>query len=105
MRILAGDMDEKVRPLYEYLLDSSKFKLLNEGVEYDEKGKVTIDAARFVGPGNHKVELMSMASGFCTVNIFRAQGQGFAPVVVDAPALLDVETFKAVFSTLWGVRR
>lgn len=105
MRILVGDMPVRAKGLYEYLLESKKFTLGSEGVEYDEKGKARTDVARFNGPGNHTVEIMAHDSGFETVNVYRNTPGGVQRVIADVPALLDVELFKTCYATLWGVRK
>ena len=104
MRILVGYMPGNAGKLYEYLLNAKAFKLLNEGIEYRD-GKSSIDIARFTGPGNYQIEIMVHDSGFETVNIYRATNQGLAIVISDVPAIMEVESFKKVFSSLWGIRK
>lgn len=105
MRILTGDMPSGIDKLYEYLLSSKQFKLVNEGIEYEDGQKSATDVARFSGPGSHQVELMSHSSGFQTVSIYRMTQSGRAVICGDIPALVDVEVFKKVYASLWGVRK
>lgn len=104
MRILVGDMPTGIKDLYDYLLGGKIFKLVNEGVEYDD-GKAMMEVSRFSGPGNHLIELMAHSSGHQTVSIYRTTQSGRVVICADIPALCEVEVFKKIFATLWGVRR
>ena len=104
MRILVGDMPTGIKGLYDYLLESKAFKLVNEGVEYDD-GKAMMEVSRFSGPGNHLIELMAHSSGHQTISIYRTTQSGRVVICADIPALAEVDTFRKIYATLWGVRK